>query len=88
LTCATADDGALDIAARLVTELLDLGVSGLPTIVVTRSATGVAVIEPGRVELVLASIVEEPVTVPGLVSCTDDSQCPEGTTCQDDLACR
>ena len=88
IECTTDDDGALTIDAALVTALLDLGIAGLPTIIVTRSATGSRTIEPGRVDLVVTSIVELAVTIPGLVSCTDSVQCPDGTTCQDDLSCQ
>lgn len=88
IECETDDDGALAISASLVGKLLDLGVAGLPTIIVTRRATGSVTIEPGRVDLVVASVVERAVVVPGVISCTDTSQCPDDTTCQDDLTCR
>ncbi len=86
--CELDDDGAHTIPVDLVDALLDLGVAGLPTIVLTREITGSTVIAAGRVDLVVSSAVELPVSIPGLVSCTHSSQCPEGTTCQDDLSCR
>lgn len=88
IECATADDGTLEIASTLVDPLLDLGVAGFPTIIVTRKVTGSATIAPGRVDLVISSEVEEAVTVDGLTSCNDTSQCPTGKTCQSDLTCK
>lgn len=87
IRCTTDDDGALEIDAALVTQLVDLGVSGLPTIVVARSTVASRTIEPGRVDLVATSVIERGVVIPGLVSCNDDGDCPEGQTCQDDLKC-
>lgn len=88
IECDTADDGAYSISADLVTKLLALGVAGYPTIVLTRRVLGSTTIAPGRVDLVLASPVERTVTVDGLVSCTADTDCPQGQTCQSDLSCK
>jgi hypothetical protein len=87
IECDTTDDGTLDIPAALMTDLLALGVAGYPTIIVTRQAQGSATITPGTVTLTVSSQVETPVTVPGLVSCGDDTDCPTGKTCQKDLSC-
>lgn len=89
IECDSDDSGSLEIAPSLVTELLNLGTAGFPTIVVTRSATaGSAVIAPGRVELGVSSAVERAVQIPGVVSCSDSSQCSSGQTCQKDLTCK
>lgn len=88
LECETADTGSLVIEAAILTELVNLGVAGFPAIAVTRKAVGSTTISPGRVELVVSSEVERAVEIPGLTSCTDDMQCPNGQTCQSDLTCK
>lgn len=88
IECTAEDTGSLDLPASLVTQLLDLGVAGFPTIVVTRRAVGSTTIAPGRVDLVISSQIERSVVIEGLASCNDDSQCPDGQTCQSDLTCK
>lgn len=88
ITCEAADAGMLAISAGLVGQLLDLGVAGYPTIIVTREVVGATTIAPGRVELVVSSSLERAVVVPGVQSCTDDAQCPDGQNCQPDLTCQ
>lgn len=89
IQCDADDTGSLTIAASLITELLNLGTAGFPTIIVTRTApVGSAVIAPGRVDLTISSTVEQAVEVPGVVSCKDTSECPAGQTCQSDLTCK
>lgn len=88
IECSADDTGSLELPASLVTQLLDLGVAGFPTIVVTRRSVGSTTIAAGRVELVVSSQIERSVEIAGLNSCHDDSQCPDGQTCQSDLTCR
>lgn len=87
IECASEDSGALELPALLLDGLKALGVSGFPTIVVTRSARAVAGADVGWIELVLRSRVEREVSIPGLISCEDDLDCPDGETCQPDLRC-
>jgi len=88
LECDTDDDGSLDLPAALVQKLLDLGVAGYPTIIVTRFSTGSTTIAEGRVDLVVSSDVERAITIPGLTSCLADTDCPPNQTCQNDLTCK
>ncbi len=88
IACDTADSGALTISAALVKQLLDLGVAGFPSVIVTRSAVGSAAVAAGRVGLLVSSHLGRSVDIAGLTSCTDDSQCPDGQTCQSDLTCQ
>ena len=89
IQCKTADSGSLDLPAAMITDLINLGTAGYPTIVVSRSTVpGSAVIAPGRVDLAITSTVEQSVTVPGVVSCTGNSDCMMGKTCQADLTCK
>ncbi|WP_437546341.1 hypothetical protein WME97_42025 [Sorangium sp. So ce367] len=88
IECNVEDTGSLDVPASLVKQLLDLGVAGFPTIIVTRKSVGSTTIPPGRVDLVVSSQIEQAVMIAGLTSCNDDSQCPEGQTCQSDLTCK
>lgn len=88
IECDTADDGNLVIAGALVTKLLDLGVAGFPTIVVARHAVGSTQLTVGRVELDVVSDLEASVGVPGVVSCNEDGDCPDGQHCQTSLMCQ
>jgi len=88
IECDTADSGALTVSGALITKLLNLGVAGFPTVIVTRHTVGSTVIPSGRVELELSSTVEQSVSVDGLISCTDPEDCPDGQECQSDLTCK
>lgn len=88
IDCETDDTGSLTLTAALVKKLLDLGVAGYPTVIVTRQVTGSAAVPAGRIDLQLISVVEQPVEVEGLTSCSDDSDCASGKTCQSDLTCK
>ncbi|HSA21959.1 MAG TPA: hypothetical protein P5076_10940, partial [Myxococcota bacterium] len=87
IVCDAPDSGSLTLPAAMLSQLLDLGVAGFPTIVVTRKSTGSATVPAGVVTLELLSGVVQAVSIPGLVSCNDDEDCPVEQTCQDDLSC-
>jgi len=87
ILCDAQDSGELTVSEALITRLIDLGVAGYPSVIVTRHATGSAVIAAGRVDLDIASVVEQSISVEGLVSCAADRDCADGQTCQPDLTC-
>lgn len=87
IVCEGDDAGSLEISAGLVTRLLDLGVAGFPTIVVSRVSADATKVPAGRIELLVTSQEEREVSIAGLVSCTDDSDCPQNQTCRSDLTC-
>lgn len=88
IECDTADDGSLDIGSKLSDALLELGFSGFPTVLLTRSteskAGGGA---PANVKLAVNATYRAAIEIDGLTSCVDDSQCPQGQKCQADLKC-
>jgi hypothetical protein len=86
--CNAEDTGSLEIAAGLITRLLNLGVAGFPTITVARVNRGSAQTSTGKVELQLVSDLERGVDIEGLASCSDSSECEAGKTCQADLTCK
>lgn len=88
IECDTADSGALTVSAALISKLLNLGVAGFPSVVVTRHVIGSTVIPAGRVELEVSSSFEQGVTIDGLKSCTDKADCPDGQDCQPDFTCK
>jgi hypothetical protein len=85
IVCDVADTGSFEIPESLVTELVNLGLAGFPTIVVSRMA-GVPGTAERNVDLTIASPLERLVNT-GITSCTDDTDCPADTTCRDDLTC-
>jgi hypothetical protein len=88
IECATDDDGELDIDAALVDGLIDIGIAGFPTIVLTRSVSMKGSDEASEnLTLTASSTYESPVMIPGVVSCTADAECPDGQTCGSDLRC-
>jgi hypothetical protein len=89
IECDVADSGSLEMPAVMVDKLVDLGVAGFPTVVVTRIASGgVASGEPKQVVLNVQESVEREVQIDGLVSCADSTDCPAPKTCQSDLTCK
>jgi hypothetical protein len=88
LRCEVPDTGSFQVPATLATQLLELGYSGWPTIIVRRRARGSAVTSLGRVDLDILQMSELELQIEGLVSCNDDTPCiPLGQTCQQDKLC-
>lgn len=90
ISCVVPDSGKFSLSASLITELLDAGVSGFPSLEFNRmSVDSIAI--PGENDACLEFAVQSPrtidVVVPGVVSCNEDEDCPEGQSCQDDLTC-
>jgi hypothetical protein len=91
IRCEVADDGSLEIPAELVTQLIELGVSGFPALQVVRRAIGSTSTEQGKVEFSIESSRTLELAIPGLSSCEnvgDSSECPAGQVCQQDLKCK
>lgn len=88
IECHAADTGALAIPSAQITALLSLGLSGFPTVVVTRVASGSTATRLGRATLRVVASVERAVEIEGLHSCRSDEHCPAGMTCQVDLKCK
>ena len=86
IECQTADNGSLDIAASLVDALKALGVSGFPSIEITRKT--VSANDKVQVNFEIESLITKPLSIPGLISCAGEGDCPEGKTCQQDLQCK
>lgn len=87
IECDVEDTGSFSIPEALVTSLVGLGLSGFPSMVIARQTSDSVAIESGCVELQVVSETELPVTVPGLVSCSSDEDCPVEESCGGDLTC-
>ncbi len=87
IACDAPDTGSFTIPEKLVSALYGLGVSGFPTVTLTRRTIDSADITPGCVELVVASVLELSASIAGVTSCTDDKACPKGKTCGANLTC-
>ena len=84
IECETEDSGSLVIAANLLKSLLDLGVAGFPTVILSRKVKD----QIGQIEFTIVSTFEKLVTIDGVVSCFNDSDCPENQKCQSDRQCQ
>jgi hypothetical protein len=82
LICDSEDTGSLVIPAAILKQLIDLGVTGFPSVTVTRSNVNSATVGAGKVDLKIYADVALVAEMPNLISCSDDSQCPTGQTCQ------
>lgn len=86
ISCETPDSGAIELPSTMVDALKDLGLSGWPMIVFSRTITGTT--EPELpVDLIIESSMTQNVNIPGLISCNTDADCPEDQTCQLDFRC-
>jgi hypothetical protein len=79
--CDFVDSGAGEVPASLIDGLIARGLSGYPTLTgARRTATRVS-IEPGCVDLLVASEVISDIQVDGIVSCDVSADCPLGQSC-------
>jgi hypothetical protein len=85
IVCDVPDTGSFEIPEPLVTRLVELGLAGFPTVVVTRTS-GPPGTDVPDVALTIASPLERLVNT-GVVSCTENADCPDGMTCKVELIC-
>ncbi len=88
IACDTADTGALSVHADLVDALYAMGVSGFPSITLSRRSADSTTIAPGCVDLIVRADLDIPVEIAGVTSCTDDKDCEAGKSCAADLTCQ
>jgi len=86
--CLAQDTGHFEIPVSMVNALLELGYSGFPSVSLTRVGSGTAELEEGCVEFRASSTRVLNVEIPGLTSCSDNGDCPDGQICQSDLTCK
>jgi hypothetical protein len=87
IACDVPDTGAFSISASMVTQLVALGYSGYPQVELVRRTIDAIDMALGCVEFEVLSSLVLPIEIPGLISCSQDEDCPEGQTCQSDLTC-
>lgn len=75
LECETNDSGSLTIPAVPITRLIQLGVAGFPQLTLVRSTRADAAVTGGKIALVSTAMAIPPLTVEGVCSCFDSSDC-------------
>jgi hypothetical protein len=78
IACEVADTGVFDIPANLVNALLDFGLAGYPSVIVTRKTQSNATLS--QVKFIASAQVERAVDT-GVQSCLRDQDCAQGTAC-------
>lgn len=81
--CVFADDGAAEVPADVLAELMAYGVSGFPEGSLARRTADRADIGDGCVDLVLTSSRLAFVDIEGYTPCNRDEECPDGQTCNE-----
>ena len=89
IRCTVDDNGSFSVPQTLVSGLVDLGVAGFPTVMITRRSRGSTEADPGRVDLDVFATVVLDLNIPGTISCNDTQDCVNAglTTCQADRTC-
>lgn len=82
IECDAPDTGSLEIAANLIAGLSARGLSGFPSVTFARRTVDSTEIAQGCVELEIASVATLAVTVAGVTSCNEDSQCSTDQRCE------
>ncbi len=85
IECDCEDNGSLTVAASLMDSLKSFGISGFPKVEVTRITTGAN--ETAKAQIVIESMVRRWISIPGIITCNNDTQCPEGYHCGGDQRC-
>jgi hypothetical protein len=86
IDCEVPDTGSLTIPAELISGLVDVGVSGWPTVKLTRHTSGTTQTEWGMVSLAVDSAYERPIEITGIESCNLPTECDSGV-CREDRTC-
>jgi len=87
VVCECSDAGALEVPASLLDQLQALGTAGFPKVEIARRTSGTTD-PPAQVDLVIESMVTRFLDIPGLVSCNEDGDCPQGQVCGGDFTCQ
>lgn len=78
VVCEVPDTGSYEIPASLVTALLDQGLAGFPSVILTRRVRSESTLP--NVHFSVVASLERSVDT-GVQSCLSDEECPEGQTC-------
>jgi len=91
IECTFADDGLGEVPAELTGGLVDAGVTGFPSAVLRRRTSDRAELDAtdrttaGCIDFQLTSPRTIPLRVSGYIPCTDDDDCPDGQTCNEEI---
>ncbi|MEE9385765.1 MAG: hypothetical protein V3V08_20335 [Nannocystaceae bacterium] len=81
IECDVRDTGSFDIPATLIDQLFDLGISGFPSLVLTRRTADSVTLDVGCVDFNVRSWTTVTVEVADHIPCMSDADCPEDMTC-------
>lgn len=85
LRCVFEDDGAGEVPASVLDQLMAAGVTGFPAGDIARRTADSTNAGGGCADLVLSSSSLAQVSITGYTPCRQDFECPEGTTCNEAL---
>lgn len=87
IECVVPDTGEFEIPSELVSQLIDLGLSGFPRVDIERRSSATAELANGCLDIYSASKLTLDIEVDGLASCTEDTDCEEGQACSEEMVC-
>jgi hypothetical protein len=87
IECVAPDTGNFEVPEELVTELVDLGLSGFPRADLERRSSATVQLPTGCVDAFVSSNVRLDIEVEGLASCNEDAECDEDQTCNVQKVC-
>lgn len=87
IECSAPDTGSFEIPAALVTQLVDMGLSGFPRVDVERRSNATVTLPEGCVDTYVSSKITLDIEVDGLTSCNVSADCPDGQMCSPEMVC-
>lgn len=85
IECELADEGRAEVPRSLVAALFDLGISGFPSLSLSRGSLDSVELDEGCIEFEVAGRQTLPLLIEGHVPCETDADCPEGQSCNTTL---